>query len=51
MVQIIINPDKFSTPDGFTLTHIKEFCIEQQQGGICATHYQQDIPVCVSISL
>jgi len=49
MVQIIMNPDKFFTPDGVTLTHVKEFCIQQTQGGICATHYKQDIPFCVSI--
>ena len=48
MVHIIIDPEKFSTADGVTLTHVNEFCVHQSQGDTCATHYTQDIPFCVS---
>ena len=48
MVQIIIDPEKYSTADGVTLTHVDEFCIQRSQGDACATHYIQDIPFCVS---
>lgn len=48
-MQIIVNPEAFSTTDGVTLTHVNELCTEQSPGKTCATHYIQDIPLCVSI--
>ena len=43
-----MDPEKFSTANSVTLTHVNEFCI-QPQGDTCATYYMQDIPFCVSI--
>lgn len=51
MVQIIINPEAFSTDDGVTLTHVNELCIQPSIEGRCATYYVQHIQICVSINI